>query len=137
MREKYLLVLGENGHINQGIIDDLTSEIANLGYTPVELYISYDLLPTFKDQYGNVVPDFDKILLDHGISTYEASLDTSDPGYVDPYALVRANFQSVHPHIQLSDIHVVVFDQYKTPWSDIEISYIFTQELDGQVYSLS
>lgn len=137
MREKYLIVLGENGSISQGIIDDLTAEISKLGYTPVELYISYDFLPTHTDQYGNTVPDFDKILEDHGISPYEASLDTSDPGYVDPYALVRADFHRDHPHIQLTDIHVVVFDEYKTPWSDIEISYIFTKELDSPVYSLS
>ena len=137
MREKYLIVLGENGSVNQDIIDDLTSEIANLGYAPVELYISYDFLPVCTDEYGNTVPDFDSVYSDHGISPYEASLDKADPGYVDPYALVRGDFHKDHPHIQLSDIHVVVFDEYKTPWSDVEISYIFTKELDSAVHSLN
>ena len=137
MREKYLIVLGDNGSVNQSIIDNLTSEIAKKGYKPVELYISYDFLPVVTDEYGNLVPDFDKVYSDHGISPYEASLDATDPGYVDPYALVRGDFQKNNPHIQLTDIHVVVFDEYKTPWSDVEISYIFTNELNSEIYSLN
>ena len=129
MKEKYIVVLGKQGEVDNGHIQDYIDELKGLGYTPVVVYIRTDYFPTLTDEFGNPEPDLQKIYANHGISEYELTLEPTDPAYISPYKLVRSEIMSNFPHMDFSDIHVVLFREDSTAWAEIEIGYVFAAEI--------